>query len=323
MDRSERFYRIDQLIRARGAVSMQDLMHELEVSRATASRDIQYMRDRLHAPIEWDAVRRGYCYDVSFQPGPEFALPGLWFNANEIHSILILDHFLSSIQPTGLLDIHLRPLRERLEQILGSGDHTADEIRSTIRIARSVSRELSPKYFQICASAVLKRQRLRLTHFHRGRNALMEREVSPQRLVYYRGNWYMDTWCHFRNALRSFSVDAIEEAETIATPHKKVSAKELDETTRAGYGIFAGQKTQTAHLLFSKRAGRWVAEEIWHANQKGEATADGRYLLRVPFSQERELVMDILRHGAEVEVLAPESLRETVRESLNEALARY
>lgn len=323
MDRSERFYRIDQLIRARGSISMQDLMNELEISRATAGRDIQYMRDRLHAPIEWDSVRRGYFYDVAYQSGPEFSLPGLWFNASEIHSILILDHFLSNIQPVGLLDIHLRPLRERLEQLLGSGDHTAEEIRAAIRIARSVSRELSPKYFQICASAVLKRMRLKLTHFHRGRNSLMEREVSPQRLAYYRGNWYLDTWCHLRNALRSFAVDAIEDAESAIAPYKRISDDELDESTRSGYGIFAGRKTQIARLLFTSRARRWVEREVWHAEQEGEHTSAGEYVLKVPFSHERELVMDILRHGSDVRVLSPESLRETVRKSLAEALAQY
>lgn len=323
MDRSERFYRIDQFIRGRGSVSMQDLVNELEVSRATVSRDIQYMRDRLHAPIEWDANRRGYFYDAGSQIGPEFALPGLWFNAEEIHAILILDHFLSTIQPTGLLDIHVQPLRERLEQILGSGDHTVDEVRSAIKIARSVSRELSPEYFRVCATAVLKRQRLKITHFHRERNAQLEREVSPQRLVFYRGNWYMDAWCHMRLALRSFSVDAIEAADAVESPHKQISDEVLDEITRAGYGIYAGRKTQTAHLLFSPRAARWVEHEMWHADQKGETTANGGYLLKVPFSQDRELVMDILRHGAEVRVLAPESLRDSVRKSLAEAIAQY
>ena len=323
MDRSERFYRIDQLIRARGTISMQDLIGEMEVSRATISRDIQYMRDRLHAPIEWNPLRRGYFYDIAHQSGPEFALPGLWFNATEIHSILILDHFLSSIQPTGLLDVHIHPLRERLEQILGGGDHTVDEIRSAIRIARSVSRELSPTYFRVCASSVLKRQRLKLTHFNRERNALVEREVSPQRLVYYRGNWYMDTWCHMRKALRSFSIDAIEDADPVESPYKQLSDEVLDSNTRAGYGIFAGLKTQTAELLFSPRASRWVKHEVWHEKQEGESTEDGSYLLRVPFSQDRELVMDILRHGADVRVLAPKSLRKTVRESLKEAIAQY
>ena len=62
---------------------------------------------------------------------------------------------------------------------------------------------------------------------------------------------------------------------------------------------------------------------MWHADQKGETTANGGYLLKVPFSQDRELVMDILRHGAEVRVLAPESLRDSVRKSLADAIAQY
>ena len=51
MDRTERFYTIDRLLRSRRKVSLRQLMEELEVSRATVRRDLEYMRDRMAAPI--------------------------------------------------------------------------------------------------------------------------------------------------------------------------------------------------------------------------------------------------------------------------------
>jgi len=66
-----------------------------------------------------------------------------------------------------------------------------------------------------------------------------------------------------------------------------------------------------------------VADERWHPEQAGQFLTDGAYELRIPYRDPRELVMDILRHGPEAEVLAPESLRAAVRQQLERALARY
>ena len=75
MDRTERFYTIDRLLRARRRVSLRQLMEELEVSRATVRRDLEYMRDRMAAPIVWDRTQRGYRYDVDEDPDGRYALP--------------------------------------------------------------------------------------------------------------------------------------------------------------------------------------------------------------------------------------------------------
>ena len=50
---------------------------------------------------------------------------------------------------------------------------------------------------------------------------------------------------------------------------------------------------------------------------------DGSYELRIPYSDPRELIMDILKHGAEVEVIKPEALRRDVAECLRQATAKY
>jgi predicted DNA-binding transcriptional regulator YafY len=95
------------------------------------------------------------------------------------------------------------------------------------------------------------------------------------------------------------------------------------ELVDASYGIFAGKANKTAVLRFSASAARWVADERWHPRQVGQFLTDGRYELRVPYRDATELAMDILRYGADVEVVAPESLRGTVAAKLREALALY
>ena len=121
-----------------------------------------------------------------------------------------------------------------------------------------------------------------------------------------------DTWCHLRNDLRSFSVDGIRRIEIVDAPAKEVSLKALDEYLLESYGIVRGGEAQRARLRFSAERARWVAAEIWHPDQKGSFDGEGRYLLELPFRDDRELVLDILRHGAEVEVLSPAALRRKV-----------
>ena len=322
MDRTERFYRIDQLLLERQAVPLRLLMEELDVSRATVKRDLEYMRDRLHAPIFWDRERRGYRYDQPDSGAPRYALPGLWFNGAEIHALLTMEHLLSNLQP-GLLGPHIEPLRTRIRLLLDSGDHSADEVARRVRLLRMAAREVDSAKFQVVALAVLERRRLRLEHFNRRTGRQTAREVSPQRLIHYRDNWYLDAWCHLRDGLRSFSVDAIRSAAP--TPERAVDLEEavLDAELGAGYGIFAGARTRKAVLRFSPERARWVARETWHPDQEGRFDREGRYVLTIPYARDTELVMDILRYGPDVEVLRPTSLRKTVKEQLTAALAVY
>jgi predicted DNA-binding transcriptional regulator YafY len=322
MDRTERFYKIHRLLEAKGTVKAAELLRELGVSRATFKRDLEYMRDRMNAPIEWDREARGYRFVQPAADAPRYELPGLWFSPEEIRALLTMQSLLASLQP-GLLEPHVKPLLARLRAALGSGEHPADEIERRIRIIHLGARSLALPHFELVASAVLNRQRLHIAYVSRGSNQRTEREISPQRLVHYRENWYCDAWCHLREDIRSFAVDAIQSATPVDRKAKNVPERDLDEVLAAGYGIFSGRKTTWAKLRFTPERARWVAAEEWHPQQKSHVEPDGSYVLEVPFSDHRELAMDIVRHGQHVEVLEPASLRAAVKEQLAAALARY
>lgn len=322
MDRTERFYKIDQLLQQKGVVRLDEFLEELGVSRATFKRDLEYMRDRLHAPIEWDRAQRGYRFTPPLPDAPRYQLPGLWFNASEIRALLTMQHLLSEVQP-GALEPHIAPLRARLRSLLDTGDHRADEIERRVRIIHLGARQMNVPYFELVANAVLKRQRLQIRYAARSSGSETERVISPQRLVHYRNNWYVDAWCHLREDLRSFAIDAIQQAAQLDERSRDVPDKELDAVLASGYGIFSGRHTQWAKLRFCAERARWVAAEQWHPRQKSRYTADGAYELEIPYSDDRELVGDILRHGAAVEVLGPPALREAVIRQLQAALKHY
>jgi predicted DNA-binding transcriptional regulator YafY len=147
--------------------------------------------------------------------------------------------------------------------------------------------------------------------------------ISPQRFVRYRDNWYLDAWCHAREAIRTFAADAILDAELSEQRAREIDASALDEAVQRGFGIFGGETVRWAKLEFTPERARWVARERWHPQQKGGFGAGGEYLLEVPYTGDHELVMEILKYGADCVVLAPASLRARVAEAARALAARY
>jgi len=319
MDRTERFYKIEQLLRAGGSVPFAKLEQALAVSRATLKRDLQYMRDRLNAPIEYDRAQNSYRFGKAAS-GPRYELPGLWFGAHEVQALLTTLKLLGDLQP-GLLGNQVAPLVSRLREIAGR-DHSWEQIEQRVRMFQPERRTASPAHFGVVAAATLGRRRLWVRHYNRAQDIVTEREVSPQRLVLYRDNWYLDTYCHLREGLRSFSVDALQTVELRDAQAKEIAASELDAHLGSGYGIFSGQTVAWATLRFSPKSARWVALQLWHPKQRARTESDGSYVLEVPYADDRELVMEILKYGADVEVLESLALRAKVADLHRAAAAQ-
>ena len=321
MDRLQRIYKLHQAIAAhRLPVPHSVLQEKLECSRATVNRIIEEMRQYFNAPIEYDRQRNGYHYALN--KGETFELPGLWFSETELYALLATQQLLAHVQP-GLLDTQLKPVKERIEQILAVRHLGNDEISKRVRILRMSGRNVILDCFQTVAGALLQRNRLNINYHGRGNDETSSREISPQRLIHYRDNWYLDAYCHTRNALRSFAVERITAAKALPQRCRNLSEKQLDAHYASSYGIFAGKPKHTAVLRFTPERARWVADEHWHPQQQSRMLEDGSYELRVPYSDPRELVMDILKHSGEVEVISPEALRDAVAERLKNALGHY
>lgn len=324
MSGMERIYQIDQILGGRQSVPRKELQERLGVSWATLKRDLSYMKDRLNAPIVFDRELGGYRFEkAGKQIGPQYELPGLWFSAEEIHALLTMQHLLSNLDTGGLLGPQIQPLLARLTGLLGTADNPVEEVQHRIRIQTVGAREFHLDHFQAVGSALLRRKRLVIRYHARGTDEVTEREVSPQRLNHYRDNWYLDAWCHLRDGLRAFSVDAIEHAEILDKRAKDVSDKRLDEVLGSGYGIFSGDQVSWAVLRFTPERTRWVASERWHPKQKGKLLDDGSYELHVPYADDRELIMDILKYGSDCSVIEPKALKDRVARELRQGLAQY
>ena len=324
MSTLERLYQIDQILSGRTFVPRLELQEKLGISWATLKRDLAYLKDRLHAPIVFDRDLGGYRIEKDIKRiGPQYELPGLWFSADEIHALLTMQHLLANLDPGGLLGPHIRPLMARLTGLLGAADNPIEEVQKRIRIESVGARHYALEHFQAVGSALIRRKRLIIRYHARGTNEISEREVSPQRLVHYRENWYLDAWCHLRDGLRAFAVDAIEYAEILDSKAKDVSEKKLNEVLGAGYGIFSGSDVKWAVLHFTTARARWVSAEKWHPAQQAKTLADGSFELTLPYSDDRELVMDILRYGSDCRVISPPELVSRVENEAEALLALY
>lgn len=322
MDRFDRIYALHkELTGARRGRSVQQLAAALECDASTAKRIIRAMRDYLGAPIVYDRDLRAYRYDAAADGG-RYELPGLWFSGEELLALVTSHQLLGRIQP-GLLDREIEPLRARLEQLLDHGRLARGKLSARVRILPTQARPVAPAVFRGVGAALAARTRLAFDYHARGTDLQARREVSPQRLVHYRDNWYLDAWDHARDALRTFALDRMSAlVRTDARAHELEDA-ELDAHLATSFGIFSGAPVARAVLWFSAHRARWVADETWHPEQAVRWLPDGRFELVVPYRESPELLMEILKHGSDVEVRAPATLRTAVADTLRTALRHY
>lgn len=300
-------------------VPLNDILAELEYSKATFHRVCRDMRDYLGAPIK-NRKGEGYFYDLATDE--QYELPGLWFSSKELISLSLLEQLCESFQPE-LVKQLLTPVHERIADLLHQQNITESDWQSRIKILSQWQRPCQPKRFSETAYALLHRQQLEIDYWQRDTNTTQRRIISPQRLVYYRDNWYLDAWCHLREGLRTFSVDAIRHTKQSHEHAVEVDENILNAHVSQGYGIFSGDVVGYAKLKFSPSTSARVSQENWHPQQTASWTEHNQYVLTLPYSDTRELIRDILSYGKEVEVIEPESLRLEIRKALENTLKKY
>lgn len=313
----ERVYKLHEvLIGRRVPVSKVQILVKMECSESTFKRTMEFMKNNLRAPIEYLREENGYLYtDVGYE------LPGFWLSTDELLALVSLEKLLSGLN-IGLLNEHLSPFKNRIDKLLK--DQQINQVNlQRIRLLPINARINNSEHFQMVATAILKRLKIKIIYHSRGSNQTSERIVSPQRLAHYKDNWYLDVWCHLKNNLRTFAVDKILKVSLLGEPCKEISEAQLDNHFKEGYGIFSGEAKHVATLRFTPERARWIADEMWHPEQQSEWMSDGTYQLHIPYSDERELIMDIMRHLPHVQVVEPFTLRKLLNQYLQSAIQSH
>jgi proteasome accessory factor C len=295
----DRVYELTAILQSsRYAVSAQELAARLECSLPTVKRYLAKLRNEYNLPVTYSQKYQGYILDKKNDDQVEF--PGLWFNVSELHALLAIHELIGGLDP-GLLRAELQPLRERIEKLLAGRGVSTGELVKRIQFVGAGIRLCCPLAFRAAATALIERTRLKLNYHSRGENSISTRTISPQRLLYYRGNWYLAAYCHTRGGLRVMALERMSDIVTQNHPATEVDDQTMAAELTSSFGIFTGPPNHQAVLLFTSHSARWVAEEQWHPAQEGRWLSDGRYELRVPYSDQRELVYyhgNLLRHLA-------------------------
>ncbi len=326
MNKTDRLQHVDSLLRFRRGGTLAFLREENGESRATLMRDLEWLRDNLGDSTSWNRQTESYRWtsrQVTRYLPQEVA--GLWFKSSEAQALLTLQHLIEDVPPSSILNRHIKPIEQLQHRILESEgfEKAFNHQRRRVRIIGLGQRAVPPRCFEVVEMAPPEGKRLSIRYQACGTDQSSERTVSPQRLIHYRSNWLLDAWCHEHDELRSFTLDNISQPQIDDAPAIDVSEDELDQTLDNGDGIFSGKAVKWATLRFSPERACWVAAEQWHPKQKGEWGSEGHWLLQIPYSDDWELVMDVLRHTPEVEVLGPSALRKRVMERMREGLVRW
>ena len=315
LDRIQQLHRI--FATHQRPVPLKKIAERLECSERTARRLIDDLQLYFSAPIEYSSEKNGWYYDVA---AGKFELPGLWLTGAELQSLTLLLDVLEGVGK-GLLGEELGVVERQIHRLLAERGIAPSAFSRHIRVLPLGNRHLASKTFQQVGDALLRRRRLSI-RYKSYSHQVSQRTVSPQTLVYYRDNWYLDAWCHMRNELRVFSLARIEAIELIEVPVQEIAEEVLRQHFGESYGIFAGKSTHIARLRFFPEIAREIALQQWHPEQRGEWEGND-YLLSFPYGNPAELIGDILRHVPNIYVESPATLRKAVHERLRVGLELF
>lgn len=293
---------------ARYPLTKKQLQEKLECSAASVERYLTELRDTYSLEVEYQREYKGYV--LAQDPENDIELPSHLFTTDEINAILLIEQIINDLEPgflegdTQVVKQHLAKIRQKF-----SGGEKLESNR--IRMINIGKRKGNIKNLGQVTQAVLKNKQITIQYDPRSvtQTTSADRKLSPQRLTHYRDNWYLDAWCHQKEALRTFALERIIKIDVHKSTAKKLSEKQLNDHYTPTFGIFGGQVQNIAVLKFTPHRSQWVAEEVWHHEQKGVWLEDGSYQLEIPYGNDLELIGDILKYGGQVEVVAPTELR--------------
>jgi predicted DNA-binding transcriptional regulator YafY len=295
------------------------LAAQFEISRKQAQRDVEFMSERLGAPLHYDAERRGYAYEDG-----NYELPPVWLKEEELHA-LCLALRLSAAIPDQDLKRSLHRLMENFLSLRSAdtppGVRDMEEKVSVKNVAYS---RVPEPVFHAVVGALFGDRTLKITYHTPHKNETTERIVRPLHLLCYMGNWHLIAYCSLRGQVRDFALSRIRTVQPCAAPLAlPPDLPPIKEYLRRNFGVITGKGSTDVVLRFTPGVSPWVAEQEWHEAQEITVGKDGSLCLCFPVSGFVEVAREILKYGSAVEVLEPRELRDTIREEIRKMGTLY
>ncbi len=293
---------------------------EWEVSAKTIQRDIDYMRYELEAPIAYDIRRHGYYYTE-----PDFSLPAIHVSESDLFSVCVAERVLSQYRNTPLFDKISSVFQKIRDSLPDKTNVDPAWLNERILMFPDPATRLNPAIWDTLAKAIRDNRRVRLAHAsprNKG-EAVAERTVDPYYLVSYRGEWYLSSYCHFRQSIRTFGVSRIAKVTVLDETFEMPSGMTVQRMFGDQFGIVWKDTFQKVKIRFSPEVAPYIRERQWHPTQAIRERRDGGLLLEFTTNHVNEVKDWVLSWGGGATVLAPGVLVEKVKQGLKQAIANY
>ena len=315
----ERFLWFQNEIKNNNYPNTKALAEHFEITRKTAQRDIEFLRDRMSAPLVYIPEQRGFAYEDN-----TYELPGFWLEEKSLTSLLLAYRLASAVP-----DVAIKTsLRSFLEQLLTKLSHSnaisIKDLSNKVSVRNIEYSKTSEKIYHAMLEALLSSKPIQIEYHSPHNSQTTVRDILPLHLLHYMGTWHIIAHCAMKNELRDFVLSRIK---VISPCTDKITARftseQVREYVRKTFGIFHGKETKEVCLCFSKDVSTWIAEQAWHPAQKTFVKKDGRLCLTIPVADLREIKREVLKYGSQVEVLSPKSLRTEIKKEIEKMRKVY
>lgn len=313
----ERFMWLDDQAKRGRYPNTSSLASKFEISTKTAQRDIEFMRDRLASPLIYNKSRKGYYYNDN-----TYTLPALYLSTEELSSLLIAKKILADIY-SGVLGDEVSQVIAKLTSILNDSVSKPDQIDNIISFKLVEYIKAPDAELKLLLEGCLKKHSLLITYNSPQYDTRTERIIDPYHLINYMGTWHLIAYCHLRNDLRDFVVGRISSNKLLDDIFEIPKKFDIDKYLNSAFGIYKGKRKIEVTLRFTPNQSKWIEGQIWYKQQKIRLMADGSLELSFPVASFDEIIMEVLKHGAGVEVIKPDVLRKLVKEEVKKIINIY
>jgi predicted DNA-binding transcriptional regulator YafY len=261
--------------------------------------------------------QRGYYYEDD-----TFSLPSIYISSEELSALLVTRKLLQGIS-AAYIGNELSLLIDKITSILRK--HVVEEeiIDDALSIQQIAYVPPPEGVFKAVLEACLKRRCLDFSYYSPVSDQRTSRIVDPYHLFNYMGTWHLVGFCHLRQGIRDFNLARIQDVTVLEDAFVPKDKFNFHHYFNSAFGLYKGNSRSEVTLRFSAEKAKWIQEQVWHRDQKKRVRPDGSLDLSFPVADFSEITMEILRHGAGVEVIKPETLRKRIRREAEKIAARY
>ncbi|HEY3762775.1 MAG TPA: WYL domain-containing protein [Verrucomicrobiae bacterium] len=311
----ERMLRIHQAIQNGSFPNASKLAAEIEVATKTIHRDIEFMRDRLNLPIEFNASRNGYFYT-----GEVSAFPTMQITEGELFALVVAEKALQQYRGTSFEKPLLSAIRKMEQALPDTISLNLADIEQTISFRTSAEPILDLKIFDELSRAVARRRQIELSYRKPGAKNPEARIVDPYHLANVNGEWFLFAFDHARKDFRKFAparILGIKQTGKIFERSKRFS---MEKELRDSFGVHSGEGQYEVVLRFTPRAADYIREKKWHESQELRELKGGEVEMKLKLSGLIEIERWILSWGGDAIVIKPKELAEAIKESAQKIL---